>query len=627
MKILTDTGLMVLWQRIKDLYKKTSVSAKQTTTSTADGGTNVMTFTFGDGTSTTLSVKNGSKGSTGARGATGAKGEKGDRGPIGETGPQGNSGIADASSKALINDAVTGGETSYLSAEVGKLGILTYDCSKGGSVTHVTLQDAINSVPTTFQKVGLTITYKSSDTIYRYVLKANSWSADPTNWYSVEDQLSKISDFINDVCFLTYKLGNPINSQLECIVNYAFKKGYTYFITIQSAAKINPLFSIKNKSPFTLEKENLTETKEANSTLSTLFFSYKPDENVVGLGAWVDTSEYNKNVFIRIKCIKNTEPTYVIVDTDCCGDIDDLFALRVLAQAEKSGKIILVGINANVKNTDTATGIDGFMCHEGINDICIGIDHEASESRSLFLDKCALHYHTYNSNDDCEDSVSFFNRALDFIPDESKAIVLTLGLYNSMKRVFSDSSLKTKFAKKINKVYCMGGNFSDPTYKEYNFGVSIENTRSFINNCPVPIYFVGFETCGKIMGGKVLGENGYTFDLLQKALLGFYREWGYTITTPMERNAPDAIAAMIAIADDTAFYNLIYSRGKVSINDNGTCSFVQNKQNGNHYVVWVNNTSDYPYEEWVKSMEKRLSDVMLRLNEGLVSNTTRLARY
>ena len=190
MKILTDTGLMVLWQKIKDLYKKTSVSAKQTTTSTADGGTNVMTFTFGDGTSTTLSVKNGSKGSDGARGATGAKGEKGDRGPIGETGPQGNSGIADASNKTLVNDAITGGGTNYLSAEVGKLGILTYDCSKGGSVTHATLQDAINSVPTTFQKVGLTITYKSGDTIYRYTLKAKTWSADPANWFSVEELLS-----------------------------------------------------------------------------------------------------------------------------------------------------------------------------------------------------------------------------------------------------------------------------------------------------------------------------------------------------------------------------------------------------------------------------------------------------
>ena len=68
MKILTDNGLVLLWQKIKDLYKKTSVSAKQTTTSTADGGTNVMTFIFGDGTSTTLSVKNGSKGSIGRQG-------------------------------------------------------------------------------------------------------------------------------------------------------------------------------------------------------------------------------------------------------------------------------------------------------------------------------------------------------------------------------------------------------------------------------------------------------------------------------------------------------------------------------------------------------------------------------
>lgn len=186
MKILTDTGLMVLWQRIKDLYKKISVSAKQTTISTEDGGTNVMTFTFGDGTSTTLSVKNGSKGSDGA------KGEKGDRGPVGETGPQGNSGIADASNKALINDAITGGETSYLSAEVGKLGILTYDCSKGGTIEHASLQDAINAVPTTFRKAGITIIYNSGDSIYRYTLKSNTWSSDTANWFSVEDKLSDL---------------------------------------------------------------------------------------------------------------------------------------------------------------------------------------------------------------------------------------------------------------------------------------------------------------------------------------------------------------------------------------------------------------------------------------------------
>ena len=223
---------MVLWQRIKDLYKKISVSAKQTTTSTADGGTNVMTFTFGDGTSTTFSVKNGSKGSDGAKGETGPqgpqgkqgiqgpsgpkgdafkysdftteqleslKGPQGERGPVGETGPQGNSGIADASNKVLINDAVTGGETSYLSAEVGKLGILTYDCSKGGTIEHASLQDAINAVPTTFRKAGITIIYKSGDSIYRYTLKSNTWSSDTANWFSVEDKLCDLQLYSKDI--------------------------------------------------------------------------------------------------------------------------------------------------------------------------------------------------------------------------------------------------------------------------------------------------------------------------------------------------------------------------------------------------------------------------------------------
>lgn len=170
-------------------------SLKQTKQSAEDGGENVITLTRHEGTSEQVKFYNGSKGSKGE------KGDKGDKGDKGEVGMQGNSGVADASNKTLVNDAITGGETDFLSAEIGKLGILTYDCSKGGSITHATLQDAINSVPTAFQKVGLTITYKSGDTIYRYTLKANTWSADPANWFSVED---KLSDLSTDAVILSY---------------------------------------------------------------------------------------------------------------------------------------------------------------------------------------------------------------------------------------------------------------------------------------------------------------------------------------------------------------------------------------------------------------------------------------
>ena len=52
-------------------------SVEQTATSTEDGGANIITVTKTDGTSSTFTVKNGSKGSTGKTGATGAAGEDG----------------------------------------------------------------------------------------------------------------------------------------------------------------------------------------------------------------------------------------------------------------------------------------------------------------------------------------------------------------------------------------------------------------------------------------------------------------------------------------------------------------------------------------------------------------------
>lgn len=55
----------------------------QTTTSSADGGSNVYTFTKSDGSTSTLTIKNGSKGSTGPKGDTGATGPQGPKGAAG----------------------------------------------------------------------------------------------------------------------------------------------------------------------------------------------------------------------------------------------------------------------------------------------------------------------------------------------------------------------------------------------------------------------------------------------------------------------------------------------------------------------------------------------------------------
>lgn len=78
----------------------TSVTISSVSESTADSGSNVVTFSDGR----TLTVKNGSKGSQGEQGPqgiqgeqgpkgdTGEKGDKGDKGDTGSTGPQGPAG-------------------------------------------------------------------------------------------------------------------------------------------------------------------------------------------------------------------------------------------------------------------------------------------------------------------------------------------------------------------------------------------------------------------------------------------------------------------------------------------------------------------------------------------------------
>ena len=69
-------------------------SVVQTTTSTEDGGTNVITVTKTDGTSSTFAVRNGSRGSAGPAGPQGPQGLQGETGPQGLQGPKGEQGQA-----------------------------------------------------------------------------------------------------------------------------------------------------------------------------------------------------------------------------------------------------------------------------------------------------------------------------------------------------------------------------------------------------------------------------------------------------------------------------------------------------------------------------------------------------
>lgn len=102
-------------------------SVAQTTTSSADGGSNVVTVTLTDGTKSTFTVKNGSKGSQGVQGIQGEQGPKGDTGATGAQGSKGDKGDTGANG----TNGKDGTDGATFTPSVDSAGNLSWTNNKG----------------------------------------------------------------------------------------------------------------------------------------------------------------------------------------------------------------------------------------------------------------------------------------------------------------------------------------------------------------------------------------------------------------------------------------------------------------------------------------------------------------
>ena len=100
-------------------------SIGQTTTSTEDGGINIVTVTLTDGSSTTFQIRNGSKGGKGDKGdpgETGAPGEDGAKGDKGDTGDNGVSCTHSWNGTTLTVTSASGTSSADLKGDKGDKG-------------------------------------------------------------------------------------------------------------------------------------------------------------------------------------------------------------------------------------------------------------------------------------------------------------------------------------------------------------------------------------------------------------------------------------------------------------------------------------------------------------------------
>lgn len=262
-------------------------------------------FKYSDFTTAQLASLKGPKGDKGDPGIQGAQGQQG------LVGPQGSSGVLDASSKTLVNDITTGGETDFLSAEVGKLGIMTYDCSKGGSVVYSSIQDAINQVPSAYQKGGMTIAVvlRGSGTYLNYYLPLRDWSNNASDWsvgsLGISQQEGDATNVAISQKAFTDKMNTKVDvSSLVNEITEGNEEGETNVKVPTSKAVKNFVSTAEDNINSSVEEKNNAIKQDINTFKNNVNDSLSTFKNSINDSLNTTKSELNASVDEKINTLK-----------------------------------------------------------------------------------------------------------------------------------------------------------------------------------------------------------------------------------------------------------------------------------------------------------------------------------
>lgn len=280
-----------------------------------------------------------------------------------------------------------------------------------------------------------------------------------------------------------------------------------------------------------------------------------------------------------------------ILGTDWGEDCDDVVAVRILSRYHKAKKINLCAIGINTCVDVSAASLYGFLKTEGV-DIPVGVDKNCPHKIQTFRyqPRLAASYAPDKTNDDAEDSVRLYRRILAQATEpveimEIGFLQVIAGALMSEPDDISDKSGMELFKEKVSRVWIMGGKWDEQGGKEYNFSCypfACRGAADFVNNCPVPITFLGWEIGANLITGDKLGEGDVLLDVLRDHGSGSGREsW-------------DPMLVLLAVIgnEEAAGYKTVIGKAKVD-GETGK-NYFEEDENGTHkYVIKAQSDSYY----------------------------------
>ncbi len=285
----------------------------------------------------------------------------------------------------------------------------------------------------------------------------------------------------------------------------------------------------------------------------------------------------------------------IILGTDWWTDCDDCVALRLLTNAHKNKEIELIGVSIDACMDYSASSLNAFLTYDGLPDIPIGIDLDATDFNGDYLkyqEPISKKYpHKIKTNEECENAVEMYKRLLKKTDD--KVDIVEIGFNQVLANVLESENGIELFKQKVNKLYVMAGEWNKENGSEHNFNNNHRSAKGghiLCRKCPVPITFLGFEVGTTVATGDGLPDN----DILTVAL----EHYGCADTG---RCSWDPMTVLLAIIGDEEKAGYKTVKGTASVNEKtGENSFIEG--DGLHSYVIKTKPDDYYRNE----IQKRL---------------------
>lgn len=299
------------------------------------------------------------------------------------------------------------------------------------------------------------------------------------------------------------------------------------------------------------------------------------------------------------KHTRNIDLRNFILGTDWWTDCDDAVAIRMLARAHKAGEICLKGIGINACMECSVKSLDAFMHAEGVDDVPVGIDLDATDygGNPSYQKRLSMLPSKYQSNTDAEDAVRLYRRLL--AESRERIELIEIGFPQVLSQVIesrpddvSDKTGLELLKEKVSKIWMMAGKWDEPCGKEHNFERNERSRKAgsiFCEKCPVPVTFLGWEVGADVITGDGLNRD----DILYSVLCDHGSAKG--------RSSWDPMLVLLALMGDESLAGYDTVRGVASLDaTSGENNFFP-CENGEHKYVIKNRENEY-YKTQINEM-------------------------